>query len=68
MVGWSGAHRLTNLERRRAGDAFGWGVVFSDQTLGNRRSARYIMLGTTCLFGAFTFIFVQNEHGVFRAH
>jgi anthraniloyl-CoA monooxygenase len=27
------AHQVTVLERHRAGDTFGWGVVFSDQTL-----------------------------------
>jgi anthraniloyl-CoA monooxygenase len=26
---------ITVLERNRASDTFGWGVVFSDQTLGN---------------------------------
>lgn len=29
------AHRVVVLERNRAFDTFGWGVVFSDQTLGN---------------------------------
>src|SRR3954466_8985911 len=33
------AHRVTVLERNRAGDTFGWGVVFSDQTLENFRLA-----------------------------
>ena len=28
------AHQVTILERNRAGETFGWGVVFSDQTLG----------------------------------
>ena len=32
------------------------------------RSARYIWLGTTFPFEAFTFYFVENEHGVFQAH
>jgi anthraniloyl-CoA monooxygenase len=32
------------------------------------RSTRYIWLGTTFPFEAFTFYFVQNEHGVFQAH
>jgi anthraniloyl-CoA monooxygenase len=32
------------------------------------RSARYTWLGTTRLFDAFTFAFVENEHGVFQAH
>lgn len=33
------AHEITVLERNRADDTFGWGVVFSDQTLENFRSA-----------------------------
>src|SRR5579863_3214797 len=32
------------------------------------RTARYIWLGTTRLFEAFTFLFVQNQDGVFQAH
>jgi len=32
------------------------------------RQARYIWLGTTFPFEAFTFYFVENEHGVFQAH
>jgi anthraniloyl-CoA monooxygenase len=32
------------------------------------RTARYTWLGTTRLFDAFTFAFVENEHGVFQAH
>lgn len=32
------------------------------------RSARFIWLGTTFPFDAFTFYFVENEHGVFQAH
>jgi anthraniloyl-CoA monooxygenase len=32
------------------------------------RSARYTWLGTTRLFDAFTFLFVENEDGVFQAH
>jgi anthraniloyl-CoA monooxygenase len=34
----------------------------------DRRTARYIWLGTTYPFDAFTFYFVENEHGVFQAH
>jgi anthraniloyl-CoA monooxygenase len=33
------AHEVTVLERNRPGDTFGWGVVFSDQTLENLRAA-----------------------------
>ncbi|HEX5214055.1 MAG TPA: bifunctional salicylyl-CoA 5-hydroxylase/oxidoreductase [Vicinamibacterales bacterium] len=32
------------------------------------RRARFIWLGTTFPFEAFTFYFVENEHGVFQAH
>ncbi|HUF47536.1 MAG TPA: bifunctional salicylyl-CoA 5-hydroxylase/oxidoreductase [Vicinamibacterales bacterium] len=32
------------------------------------RTARYIWLGTTFPFEAFTFYFVENAHGVFQAH
>ncbi|HTH80083.1 MAG TPA: bifunctional salicylyl-CoA 5-hydroxylase/oxidoreductase, partial [Ramlibacter sp.] len=33
------AHDITVVERNRAYDTFGWGVVFSDQTLGNLQAA-----------------------------
>jgi anthraniloyl-CoA monooxygenase len=33
------AHEITVIERNRPYDTFGWGVVFSDQTLGNLVSA-----------------------------
>lgn len=33
------AHRVRVVERNRPYDTFGWGVVFSDQTLGNLQSA-----------------------------
>jgi anthraniloyl-CoA monooxygenase len=33
------AHHITVVERNRAGETFGWGVVFSDQTLENFRLA-----------------------------
>lgn len=32
------------------------------------RPAKFIWLGTTFKFKAFTFYFVQNQHGVFQAH
>jgi anthraniloyl-CoA monooxygenase len=32
------AHDIVVIERNKAGDTFGWGVVFSDQTLGNLRA------------------------------
>jgi anthraniloyl-CoA monooxygenase len=34
----------------------------------DQRPARFVWLGTTRLFDAFTFIFVETEHGVFQAH
>ncbi|MES1241567.1 MAG: bifunctional salicylyl-CoA 5-hydroxylase/oxidoreductase [Acidobacteriota bacterium] len=33
------SHRITLLERNRPDDTFGWGVVFSEQTLGNLQAA-----------------------------
>jgi hypothetical protein len=33
------AHQITVVERNRPYDTFGWGVVFSDQTLGNLAEA-----------------------------
>ena len=33
------AHRVTVVERNKPYDTFGWGVVFSDQTLGNLQAA-----------------------------
>ena len=32
------------------------------------RTARYVWFGTTFPFDAFTFYFIENEHGVFQAH
>lgn len=32
------SHDIVVIERNRDGDTFGWGVVFSDQTLGNLRT------------------------------
>jgi anthraniloyl-CoA monooxygenase len=34
----------------------------------DQRTARYVWFGTTFPFDAFTFYFVENEHGVFQAH
>ena len=34
----------------------------------DERSARFVWMGTTFPFDAFTFYFVENEHGVFQAH
>ena len=33
------AHRITVVERNKPFDTFGWGVVLSDQTLGNLQEA-----------------------------
>ena len=33
------AHQITVVERNRPYDTFGWGVVFSDQTLQNLQAA-----------------------------
>ncbi|HUQ18318.1 MAG TPA: bifunctional salicylyl-CoA 5-hydroxylase/oxidoreductase [Gemmatimonadaceae bacterium] len=34
----------------------------------DQRTARYVWFGTTFPFDAFTFYFVENDHGVFQAH
>ena len=39
MKGRNPEHEVTVVERNRPYDTFGWGVVFSDQTLGNLRAA-----------------------------
>ena len=49
----------SSVRRRHAGD-FGATV--------DQRTARYIWLGTTRRFDAFTFIVVQNTWGVFQVH
>ena len=33
------SHRITVIERNRSDDTFGWGVVFSDETLRNLEGA-----------------------------
>ena len=38
-------HDITVVERNRPYDTFGWGVVFSDQTLGNLRAADPVTAG-----------------------
>src|SRR3954468_2112208 len=45
------AHEVTVVERNRAYDTFGWGVVFSDQTLGNLQLAD--PTSTAQILGAF---------------
>src|SRR5579864_3054085 len=39
MKGRNPENEVTVIERNRPYDTFGWGVVFSDQTLGNLRAA-----------------------------
>ena len=55
-----GADGINSGVRRRHAEAFG-------PTL-EAGAARYVWLGTTQRFDAFTFCFVQNEWGVFQAH
>jgi anthraniloyl-CoA monooxygenase len=45
------AHRVRVIERHRPYDTFGWGVVFSDQTLGNLQAADASTAGE--ILGAF---------------
>ena len=54
------ADGVNSALRRRFADAFSPDI--------DVRSARYIWLGTTRLFDAFTFIFVQTPKGVYQAH
>jgi hypothetical protein len=41
------AHEVSVVERNRPYDTFGWGVVFSDQTLGNLQAADPQIAGET---------------------
>ncbi|MFN2563413.1 MAG: bifunctional salicylyl-CoA 5-hydroxylase/oxidoreductase [Gemmatimonadaceae bacterium] len=54
------ADGVNSAIRRKYADSFGPDL--------DVRSARYVWLGTTRLFDAFTFIFVETRHGVYQAH
>jgi anthraniloyl-CoA monooxygenase len=54
------ADGVNSAVRRRHAEAFG-----PDLDVGR---ARFVWLGTTRPFDAFSFLFVENEHGVFQAH
>jgi anthraniloyl-CoA monooxygenase len=54
------ADGVNSVVRRTFADAFRPDI--------DLRSARYIWLGTTHLFDAFTFIFVETDAGVYQAH
>ena len=54
------ADGVNSAVRRHHADAFGPDL--------DVRHARFVWLGTTRLFDAFTFLFVENSHGVFQAH
>ncbi|HYN19959.1 MAG TPA: bifunctional salicylyl-CoA 5-hydroxylase/oxidoreductase, partial [Thermoanaerobaculia bacterium] len=55
-----GADGVNSAVRRRHAEVF--------QPDLDVRPARFIWLGTTVPFDAFTFVIVENEHGVFQAH
>ncbi|HVT59717.1 MAG TPA: FAD-dependent monooxygenase [Thermoanaerobaculia bacterium] len=55
-----GADGVNSMTRRRYAAAFAPDL--------DVRTARYVWLGTTRQFDAFTFIFVDNADGVFQAH
>lgn len=55
-----GADGVNSVVRRHYASAF--------QPTLDLRSARYIWLGTPLPLDAFTFIFIENEFGVFQAH
>jgi anthraniloyl-CoA monooxygenase len=54
------ADGINSAVRRRHADVFQPDIVLG--------KARFVWLGTTRLFDAFTFAFVENEHGIFQAH
>lgn len=54
------ADGINSRWRERYGDAFRPDL--------DPRKARFAWFGTTRLFDAFTFIFVENEHGLFQVH
>src|SRR3954468_1623993 len=54
------ADGVNSAVRRRHAD------VFRPELLPGK--ARFVWLGTTRLFDAFTFLFVENRHGIFQAH
>src|SRR6266702_3028811 len=81
MKGRNPAYDVTVVERNRPYDTFGWGVVFSDQTLGNLAAADpETASAITDAFNhwddiavhfkgrTFTFAFVETPHGWFQAH
>ncbi len=55
-----GADGINSLVRRTWGDAFEPSLTVE--------GSKFIWLGTTKLFDAFTFIFKQTEYGLFQAH
>jgi anthraniloyl-CoA monooxygenase len=54
------ADGVNSAVRRRHAEVFHPDVVLG--------KARFVWLGTTRLFDAFTFIFIENRHGIFQAH
>jgi anthraniloyl-CoA monooxygenase len=54
------ADGVNSAVRRRHAEAFRPGLVAGH--------ARFVWLGTTRRFDAFTFIFIENEAGIFQAH
>ncbi|HKI04681.1 MAG TPA: bifunctional salicylyl-CoA 5-hydroxylase/oxidoreductase [Thermoanaerobaculia bacterium] len=54
------ADGVNSAVRRRHAEVFQPDVVLG--------KARFVWLGTTKLFDAFTFVFIENLHGIFQAH
>ncbi|HEV2855759.1 MAG TPA: bifunctional salicylyl-CoA 5-hydroxylase/oxidoreductase [Thermoanaerobaculia bacterium] len=54
------ADGVNSAVRRRHADVFQPDVILG--------KARFVWLGTTRLFDAFTFLFIENRHGIFQAH
>jgi anthraniloyl-CoA monooxygenase len=55
------SHEITVVERNRPYDTFGWGVVFSDQTLGNLQAADPV--SATQILDAFNHWVRSGGHG-----
>jgi anthraniloyl-CoA monooxygenase len=54
------ADGVNSAVRRRHAEVFRPDIVLG--------KARFVWLGTTKLFDAFTFAFIENQHGIFQAH
>ena len=65
-LGLGGAHAVVAADGANSAVRRKYAAAFGPEL--DARTARFIWLGTTFPFDAFTFYFVENEHGVFQAH